>query len=47
MYARFHRGLLERGVYFPPSAYEAFFVSTAHTPENITFTVDAARQSMC
>ncbi len=29
-FARFHRGMLERGVWLPPSQYEAAFVSTAH-----------------
>ena len=45
-YARLHRGLLKRGVYFPPSAFEAFFVSTAHTPEDIKVTVSAAKEAM-
>jgi len=29
-YGRFHRALLEQGVYFPPSGYEVCFLSTAH-----------------
>jgi glutamate-1-semialdehyde 2,1-aminomutase len=29
-FARFHAGLIEQGVYFPPSQYEAAFVSAAH-----------------
>jgi glutamate-1-semialdehyde 2,1-aminomutase len=36
----FH-GLLERGVHLPPSAYEAFFFSTAHGPEEIRRTLEA------
>lgn len=32
-YARFFRALLARGVYFPPSQFEAAFVSTAHTDD--------------
>ena len=30
LFARFFRGCLDRGVYLPPSAYEACFISTAH-----------------
>ncbi|MGP9538451.1 glutamate-1-semialdehyde 2,1-aminomutase [Brachybacterium sp. AOP43-C2-M15] len=32
-FTRFFHAMLERGVYLPPSAFEAWFVSTAHTPE--------------
>ncbi|MGP9845947.1 glutamate-1-semialdehyde 2,1-aminomutase [Brachybacterium sp. 107] len=32
-FTRFFHGMLEAGVYLPPSAFEAWFVSTAHTPE--------------
>jgi glutamate-1-semialdehyde 2,1-aminomutase len=31
-YAAFFHALLERGVYFPPSQFEAAFISTAHSP---------------
>lgn len=34
------RYLFERGVYAPPSAYEAWFVSSAHTDENLLYTRD-------
>ncbi len=34
-YSKFFHGLLERGVCFPPSQYEAFFVSQAHRLEDI------------
>jgi len=37
--------MLERGVYLAPSAYEAGFVSSAHTEEHIHATVAAARES--
>ncbi len=36
----FHR-LLDRGVYFPPSQFEAMFLSSAHTPADIAFTKSA------
>lgn len=40
-YKVFHRALLERGVYLAPSAYEVFFVSTAHTQEQLEETAQA------
>ena len=41
----FHR-LLAAGVHVPPSAYEAFFLSTAHGPEEIELTVRAFDQAL-
>ncbi len=41
---RFFHGMLEEGVYLAPSAFEAGFVSAAHTEEDIAATVDAARR---
>ena len=41
-HARFFRGLLAHGVYFPPSRYEALFVSAAHTDEHIDRVVGIA-----
>jgi glutamate-1-semialdehyde 2,1-aminomutase len=35
--------MLQRGVYLAPSAYEAGFVSAAHSPKDIQETVAAAR----
>ncbi len=35
LYAKFYQGMLEGGVTLPPSQYEAFFVSTAHTDDDI------------
>ena len=35
LYTRFYQGMLEGGVTLPPSQYEAFFVSTAHSDEDI------------
>jgi glutamate-1-semialdehyde 2,1-aminomutase len=40
-YARFFHALLERGVYLPPSQYEAFFVSAAHSEADIDETLSA------
>jgi glutamate-1-semialdehyde 2,1-aminomutase len=41
-HARFCRELLARGVYPPPSQFEAWFPSLAHTPEQIDRTLEAA-----
>ena len=40
-FGRFFHHLLERGVYFPPSQFEAAFVSTAHTAGDIAHTRQA------
>ncbi len=40
-YARLFHHYLDGGIYAPPSAFEAFFVSHAHTDEEIDLTVDA------
>jgi glutamate-1-semialdehyde 2,1-aminomutase len=45
-FGKFFRGLLERGVYFPPSQFEAAFTSLAHTDEDVTRTIEAAGQSL-
>ncbi len=42
-FRRFFHGMLEAGVYFAPSAYEAGFVSAAHGEAEIGQTLDAAR----
>ncbi len=41
-HARFCRAMLERGVYPPPSQFEAWFVSLAHDEATIDLTVEAA-----
>jgi glutamate-1-semialdehyde 2,1-aminomutase len=41
-FAAFHHGMLERGVYLPPSQFEAAFLSTAHTTDDVEKTVHAA-----
>jgi len=43
-FSRFHRGMLEAGVYLAPSQYEAGFTSLAHTEADIDHTIAAARQ---
>ncbi|MEL6777230.1 MAG: glutamate-1-semialdehyde 2,1-aminomutase [Cyanobacteria bacterium J06597_16] len=43
-FARFHRGMLEEGIYLAPSQFEAGFTSLAHTDEDIEQTIAAARR---
>jgi glutamate-1-semialdehyde 2,1-aminomutase len=45
-YARFFRGMLRRGIYPPPSQFEAWFLSAAHTRADVKQTVAAAREAM-
>lgn len=42
LFKRFFHGMLEQGIYLAPSAFEAGFVSAAHTNEDIEKTLDAA-----
>ncbi len=46
MFARYFHGMLERGMYLPPSQFEAAFVSLAHGEAEIDETVFAATQVM-
>ncbi len=45
-FSRFHRGMLEAGIYLAPSQFEAGFTSLAHSEADIDKTLDAARQVM-
>jgi glutamate-1-semialdehyde 2,1-aminomutase len=45
-FGRFHRALLEAGVWLPPSQFEAAFVSTAHGPAEVGLLLEAARQAL-
>ena len=44
-FARFHRAMLGRGVYLPPSQFETWFLSTEHGDEEIEATIAAAREA--
>jgi glutamate-1-semialdehyde 2,1-aminomutase len=46
VFARWFRGMLQHGVYLPPSQFEAAFVSLAHSEEDIDTTVRAARETL-
>lgn len=45
-FGRFHRGMLEEGVYLAPSQFEAGFTSLAHTEADIKATIEAAKRVM-
>ena len=45
-YAAFFRGLLERGIYPPPSQFEGWFLSAAHTERDVDRTIRAARRAL-
>jgi glutamate-1-semialdehyde 2,1-aminomutase len=44
-FGRFHRAMLDRGVWLPPSQFEAAFMSYAHTDADIEATIADARES--
>jgi len=45
MFAKFFREMLERGIYLPPSQFEAMFISLAHSETDIDATIAAANDS--
>jgi glutamate-1-semialdehyde 2,1-aminomutase len=45
-FGRFFRGMLARGVFLPPSQFEAWFVSLAHSREDIDRTIGAAGEAL-
>ena len=45
-FAAYFRGMLRRGIYLPPSQFEAFFISTAHTEGDVDRTIEANREAL-
>ena len=45
-FARFHHAMIEGGVHLPPSQYEAWFLSLAHTEADVDRTVEVARRAL-
>ncbi len=45
-FAKWHRGMLQRGIYLAPSQYEAGFTSLAHTEADIDRTIEIAKEVM-
>jgi glutamate-1-semialdehyde 2,1-aminomutase len=46
LFNRFFHGMLKRGVYLAPSAFEAGFMSSAHSEQDIADTLEAARGAL-
>ena len=46
LFGRFFQQLLSAGVYWPPSQFEAAFISLAHSDEDIEFTLEAMAKSL-
>jgi glutamate-1-semialdehyde 2,1-aminomutase len=44
-FASYYRSMANEGVFLPPSQFEGLFLSTAHTDEDIEFTIEAARKA--
>jgi len=44
-FGRFHRAMLNAGIWLPPSQFEAAFLSTAHGDEEVAATIAAAREA--
>jgi glutamate-1-semialdehyde 2,1-aminomutase len=44
-FGRFHRAMLDGGIWLPPSQFEAAFLGTAHTDHDIAATIAAAREA--
>jgi glutamate-1-semialdehyde 2,1-aminomutase len=44
-FGKFHRAMLDRGVWLPPSQFEAAFLGTAHGEAEVQATIDAAREA--
>ena len=45
LFGKFHRAMLEGGIYLPPSQFECCFLSAAHSEEDVRVTVEAAREA--
>lgn len=45
LFGKFHKEMIKNGVYLPPSQYEACFISSQHSDEDIQKTLDAAEKS--
>jgi glutamate-1-semialdehyde 2,1-aminomutase len=44
LFARYFQGMIEHGIYLPPSQFEALFLSLAHSEAEINETLAAARE---
>jgi len=46
LYGKYFQEMLKRGIYLPPAQFEAFFISTAHTKEDLDKTIKANFESL-
>ncbi len=46
LFGRFHQQLLKKGIYWPPSQFEAAFISLAHSKEDIQTTIDKISEAL-
>ena len=46
LFGKFHRAMLEAGIYLPPSQFECCFLSAAHSEEDVRETVEAERKAL-
>ncbi|GGC93035.1 glutamate-1-semialdehyde 2,1-aminomutase [Thalassobacillus devorans] len=44
LFAKYYRGMIEEGIFLPPSQFEGLFLSTAHSDEDIEKTIEAAKK---
>ena len=45
-YARYFKGMLERGIYLAPAQFEAMFLSAAHTRQDLARTLEAVDEAL-
>lgn len=45
LFAKYFQNMLKLGIYLPPAQFEAFFISTAHSYEDLEKTINAQRES--
>jgi len=46
-FARYYHAMLNEGIYLPPSQFESFFISTAHSEQDIEETIRANYNALC
>lgn len=46
LFGKYFHEMLDRGVYLPPAQYEALFVSTAHTKDDLDKTINANLEAL-
>ena len=46
LYGKYFHKMLEQGIYLPPAQFEALFISTAHTKEDLDITISAHLKSL-